>query len=99
MTDRPGDAPLDNDPHHDSSTGGITRRDLLYLGGLTAGALAVPTVIQNINPVSASTAIRDTTLMCWSSVVALREYSRPLKLHKWANALSWSTKARWAGPV
>jgi len=59
MTDKPGDAPLDSDANQDSSTGGITRRDLLYLGGLTAGALAVPTVLKNINPVSGSTAPRD----------------------------------------
>ena len=59
MADKPGDAPLDSDTHQDSSTGGITRRDLLYLGGLTAGALAVPTVLKNVNPVSASTAPRD----------------------------------------
>lgn len=31
------------------STGGITRRDLFYLGGLTAGALAIPTILTNVN--------------------------------------------------
>ena len=59
MIDNPGDEALDTDVNQASSTGGITRRDLLYLGGLTAGALAVPTVLKNINPVSASTALRD----------------------------------------
>ena len=36
---------------HDTSPkiGGISRRDLFYLGGLTAGALAVPTILANVN--------------------------------------------------
>ena len=59
MTDKPSDDKLAADSGQDSSTGGITRRDLLYLGGLTAGALAVPTVLQNLNPTSATTAPRD----------------------------------------
>jgi succinate dehydrogenase/fumarate reductase flavoprotein subunit len=38
------------DEHDDEpKTGGISRRDLFYLGGLTAGALAVPTILTNVN--------------------------------------------------
>jgi succinate dehydrogenase/fumarate reductase flavoprotein subunit len=59
MTDKPSDDKLAAESGRENSTGGITRRDLLYLGGLTAGALAIPTVLQNLNPTSATTAPRD----------------------------------------
>ena len=57
MSDEITDEPPDTDK--DASTGGISRRDLLYLGGLTAGAVAVPTVLTNINQSPASMAPRD----------------------------------------
>lgn len=44
----------DNEP-----AGGITRRDLLYLGGLTAGALAVPAVLTNTNTLRTAPAAAD----------------------------------------
>ena len=43
----------------DEPTGGITRRDLFYLGGLTAGALAIPAFLTNVSPGNASTVPRD----------------------------------------
>lgn len=41
----------DDEPKIDKAgeTGGISRRDLLLMGGLTAGALAVPTILTNVN--------------------------------------------------
>ncbi len=43
----------------DDNTGGISRRDLFYLGGLTAGALAIPTLLSNVNRTSSTKAPRD----------------------------------------
>jgi succinate dehydrogenase/fumarate reductase flavoprotein subunit len=40
---------MTDDQDDESKTGGISRRDLFYLGGLTAGALAVPTILTNVN--------------------------------------------------
>ena len=53
------DPDSDADSDRDASTGGISRRDLLYLGGLTAGALALPTTLTNITPGRASVVPRD----------------------------------------
>jgi len=42
-----------------TTTGGISRRDLFYLGGLTAGALAAPVILTNTNKLPATSAPAD----------------------------------------
>lgn len=43
----------------ESSEGSISRRDMLLVGGLTAGALAVPVILTNTDRISALTAPRE----------------------------------------
>jgi hypothetical protein len=49
----------DSDKGDKTATGGISRRDLFYLGGLTAGALAAPIILTNTNRLPATSAPAD----------------------------------------
>jgi succinate dehydrogenase/fumarate reductase flavoprotein subunit len=59
MADKSKQEPADDGTSSDENTGSISRRDLLYVGGLTAGALAVPVMLTNTTRTNAITAPRD----------------------------------------
>lgn len=59
MSDENTGGPQGADANRKTGTGGISRRDLFYLGGLTAGALAVPTLLTNVTRTTSTRAPRD----------------------------------------
>lgn len=87
------------------SSGGITRRDLIYLGGLTAGALAIPAILTNTNtlPVTPAPADRyDADVLVvgsgfagmFAAVEAAKSGQRVVLVDK--GTVGWSGMSPWA---